>query len=326
MEAGKPVITEFALQVEDLVKIYTPRGLFRRKGEPVRAVNGMSFGVERGTIFGLLGPNGAGKTTTLKMLTTLVRPTNGRASVLGFDVVQQALEVRRRICVVLQETAVDLFLSVRDNLSSFARFHGLDDATARRRAGEAIERFGLASEVSRKVQDLSGGFKRRVQVAKVFMVDTPVLFLDEFSTGMDPILKRAVMDAFREEARRGRTIVLTTQILSEAEELCDDILIMQHGRQVARGDLHALKLLSDGVYEVALTFDVMPAGIEAEVEALRPLRSAISNNTIELALKADEAQVLEWASQLARRGRLLHVELSGASLEDIFVTLTQKEG
>jgi ABC-2 type transport system ATP-binding protein len=319
-------MTDFALQVEDLVKSYAPRGLFRRKGEPVHAVNGMSFGVERGTIFGLLGPNGAGKTTTLKMLTTLARPTSGRACVLGFDVVQQPLEVRRRICVVLQETAVDLFLSVRDNLSSFARFHGLDAATARRRAGEAMERFGLTSEVSRKVQDLSGGFKRRVQVAKVFMVDTPVLFLDEFSTGMDPILKRAVMGAFREEARRGRTIVLTTQILNEAEELCDDILIMQHGRQVARGDLHALKLLSDGVYEVALTFDVMPAGIEAEVQALRPLRSAISNNTIELALKADEAQVLEWASQLARRGRLLHVELSGASLEDIFVTLTQKEG
>src|SRR6185295_16975392 len=106
------------------------------------------------------------------------------------------------------------------------------------------------SESHRKVQDLSGGFKRRVQVAKIFMVETPVVFLDEFSTGMDPILKRSVMSALREEARKGRTIVLTTQILSEAEELCDDILIMNHGREVARGDLQALKLLSDGVYEV----------------------------------------------------------------------------
>ena len=100
------------------------------------------------------------------------------------------------------------------------------------------------------MQDLSGGFRRRVQVAKVFMVDTPVVFLDEFSTGMDPILKRSVMELLRREAARGRTIVLTTQVLSEAEELCDDILIIDKGRQVARGDLNALKLLTDRVYEV----------------------------------------------------------------------------
>jgi ABC-2 type transport system ATP-binding protein len=258
------------------------------------------------------------------MLTTLVRPTSGRASIFGFDVVQQPLEVRRRICVVLQETAVELFLSVRDNLLTFARFHGLDSATARRRAAEGMERFGLTGESARKVQDLSGGFRRRVQVAKVFMVDVPLLFLDEFSTGMDPLLKREVMDAFRDEARRGRTIVLTTQILSEAEELCDDILIMQSGRQVARGDLHALKLLSDGVYEVALTFDKMPAGIEAEIAALRPIRRTINHNTLELAVKADEAEVLEWLAGVARRERIIHVELSGASLEDIFIALTQK--
>src|SRR2546425_891488 len=198
----------------------------------------MSFGVARGTIFGLLGPNGAGKTTILKALTTHNRPTAGRARVLGTDVVVQPLEVRRRISVVLQETAIEQFLSVRDNLLTFARFHGLDSALARRRAEEVLERFHLAPEADRKAIDLSGGYRRRVQVAKVFMVTTPVLFLDEFSTGMDPILKRAVMGYLREEARQGRTIVLTTQILSEAEELCDDILIMNKGRQVARGDLH----------------------------------------------------------------------------------------
>src|SRR5207245_3971679 len=177
----------------------------------------------------------------LKALTPLNRPTAGRARVLGFDVVAKPLEVRRRISVVLQETAIEQFLSVRDNLLTFARFHGLDSALARRRAEEVLERFHLAPEADRKAIDLSGGYQRRVQVAKVFMVTTPVLFLDEFSTGMDPILKRAVMGYLREEARQGRTIMLTTQILSEAEELCDDILIMNKGRQVARGDLHALK-------------------------------------------------------------------------------------
>jgi ABC-2 type transport system ATP-binding protein len=317
-------VSEFALQVENLVKVYERKPLFRGARESVRAVDGMSFTVARGGIFGLLGPNGAGKTTTLKMLTTLVRPTSGHANIFGFDVVHQPLEVRRRICVVLQETAVELFLSVRDNLLTFARFHGLDSVTARKRAAEGMERFGLTAESGRKVQDLSGGFRRRVQVAKVFMVDVPLLFLDEFSTGMDPLLKREVMDAFRAEADRGRTIVLTTQILSEAEELCDDILIMQSGRQVARGDLHALKLLSDGVYEVALTFDKMPPTIEAEIEKLRPIRCAINHNTLELAVKASEADVLEWLAGLARRERILHVELSGASLEDIFIALTQK--
>ena len=147
---------------------------------------------------------------------------------------------------MIQETAVELFLSVRDNLGTFARFHGLRAAEIRARAERVMDEFGLAPEAHRKVMDLSGGFKRRVQVAKVFMVDTPVVFLDEFSTGMDPILKRSVMDKLRREAAGGRTIVLTTQILSEVEELCDDILILNRGRQAARGDLHTLKLLVAG--------------------------------------------------------------------------------
>ncbi len=313
-------MSEAALEVENLVKVYHPR-----RQPPVRAVDGMSFRVARGTIFGLLGPNGAGKTTILKALTTLNRPTAGQARVLGFDVVAQPLEVRRRISAVLQETAIEQFLSVRDNLLTFARFHGLDSALARRRAEEMLERFHLAPEADRKAMDLSGGYRRRVQVAKVFMVSTPVLFLDEFSTGMDPILKRTVMGYLREEARQGRTIVLTTQILNEAEELCDDILIMNKGRQVARGDLHALKLLSEGVYEVAMTFEQMPETIESEIAHLAPLRMKINQNTVELTLKAEEARVLELVSELVRNRRVLRVEVSGASLEDIFVELTQEK-
>ena len=244
---------------------------------------------------------------------------------MGFDVVTAALDVRRRICVVIQETAADLLLSVRDNLLTYGRFHGVTGREARRRAERAMEQFGLTGEAARKVQDLSGGFRRRVQVAKALVVDTPVLFLDEFSTGMDPILKRAVMALLREEASRGRTIVLTTQILSEAEELCDDILIIHRGRQIARGDLHALKLLSEGVYEVALTFDRLPVGVQSEVEAREPLRLVVRQNTVEFAVKEDEARVLELVSSLARRGRVLRVEVGGASLEDIFIELTQKE-
>src|ERR1700686_1314925 len=224
-------MSESALEVENLVKVYASRGK-----APIRAVDGMSFRVPRGIIFGLLGPNGAGKSTLLRMLSPLTPPTEGSAKIFGYDVVKKPIEVRKRISSVIQATAVELFLSVKDNLLTYARFQGLDKATAARRADALIEEFQLGPEVDRKVQDLSGGFRRRVQGAKIFMVDTPVVFLDEFSTGMDPILKRSVMEQLRREAAAGRTMVLTTQILSEVEELCDDILILPRGRQIARGD------------------------------------------------------------------------------------------
>jgi ABC-type multidrug transport system ATPase subunit len=230
--------------------------------------------------------------------------------------------VRRRISVVIQETAVDLLLSARDNLLTFARFHGLSRAETERRADRVIALFDLGEHTSQKVQDLSGGFRRRVQVAKTLMVDTPVIFLDEFSTGMDPVLKRAVMALLRAEADRGRTIVLTTQILSEAEELCDDILIINRGRQVARGDLHSLKLLLEGVYDVALTFDRLPLGLEAELQRHGALRVRMRGTTVEFALKDSEQQVLALVSELAKLGHVLRVELGGASLEDVFVELT----
>jgi len=307
---------EPALRVKNLVKVYG-----RARGSARRAVDDLSFDVPRGAIFGLLGPNGAGKTTTLKVLDTLIPPTSGYASVLGFDVVRQGLEVRRRISVVIQESATEMFLSVRDNLLTYARFHGIPTRDARGRADDVLARFQMRDEADRKAMDLSGGQRRRVQVAKVFLVDTPVVFMDEFSTGMDPILKRAVMDMLRAEAARGRTIVLTTQVLSEAEALCDDILIMNRGRQVARGDVHALKLLSGGMKEVAITFDRLPDGLEAELRALAPLHLQVSDNTVELGLKMPEADVLALVSRLASRGTVLRVEVGGASLEDVFVEL-----
>jgi len=310
-----------AIEVENLVKVFSPRGR-----APVRAVDGLSFSVEAGTIFGLLGPNGAGKTTTLRILTTIARATAGRASVAGFDVATAPLDVRRRIAVVIQEHAADLLLSARDNVVTFARFHGLGGPPLRRRADEVLEWFGLTDVAARKVQDLSGGYRRRVQVAKVFMVDTPVVFLDEFSTGMDPLLKRSVMDLLRGEAARGRTIVLTTQILSEAEALCSDILIVNRGRQVARGDVNALKLLSQGVYEVSVTFDTLPAGLADELAARGPARLEVSGNTVALALKEPESQVLALVTDMATRGRVLRVEVGGATLEDVFVELTRETG
>lgn len=314
-------MSDLAVNVENLVKEFAGSGK-----QPIRAVDDLSFFVERGSIFGLLGPNGAGKTTTLRILTTLISPTAGSASVLGWSVTARPVEVRRRISVVIQEHAAELFLTVRDNLLTFARFHGLTGPAIRKKAEEVMDQFELRTEATRKVQDLSGGFRRRVQVAKVFMVDTPLIILDEFSTGMDPILKRSVMERLRGEAGRGRTIILTTQVLTEAEELCDDILIMNHGRAVARGDLHALKLLSAGVYEVAVTFDQVPPGLRAELERRQPFRLLVSGNTVELALKEDEAHVLALVGDLMKRGQVRRIEIGGATLEDIFVELTQSGG
>lgn len=311
---------DVALAVKDLVKVYPGRN----HQPPVRAVDGMTFQVRRGEIFGLLGPNGAGKTTILKILTTLLAPTSGRAEVLGHDVDAHPLQVRKAISVVLQESAVEMFLTVRDNLVTFGKFHGQRLTDARERAESVLDMFHLTEHAGQKVQDLSGGLRRRVQVAKMFMVATPVMFLDEFSTGMDPILKRAVIGYLREEATRGRTIVLTTQVMSEAEELCDEILIMHKGRTIAQGDLNSLKLLSQDVYDVTLTFDRLPPTLERELQALAPYRLHVEHNTVEITLKADEKRVLEVVSGIATQGRVLHVEILGPSLEDIFVELTKE--
>jgi ABC-2 type transport system ATP-binding protein len=309
-----------SIVVRDLVKTFT-----RRAQPEVRAVDGLSFTVRRGSIFALLGPNGAGKTTTLKMLTTLLRPTSGAITVEGFDPVREALEVRKRISVVIQESAADLFLSVVDNFATFGRFHGLSPTAIHDRIEDVLEQFELRPEANRKVMDLSGGFKRRVQVAKVFMIDTPVVFLDEFSTGMDPLLKRSVMARLRQESSRGRTIVLTTQILSEAEELCDDILILRAGRQAARGDINTLKLLSGGLYEISVTFAERPDLLEAAVAPYHPLRVETSQNSALITVREQEGRVLDLVAHLGRIGRVLRIEVSGASLEDIFIELTAAE-
>jgi ABC-type multidrug transport system ATPase subunit len=311
--------SELAIRVDNLIKVYK-----RGRDAETRAIDNLSFAVNRGSIFGLLGPNGAGKTTTLRVLTTLARPTSGTAAVFGFDVVRRALDVRRHIGVVIQEQAAELFLSVRDNLLTFARFHGRTGARARAQADEVMARFGLQELADRKVQDLSGGVRRRVQVAKMFMVDVPLVFLDEFSTGMDAILKRGVMDLLRAQAADGRTIILTTQILTEAEELCDDILIINHGRQVARGNLHALKMLTDRLYEVTLTFDSVPEALNGVLADYQPAHVSVVGNTVQLRIKEEGSRVLDLVSTLSRHGRVLRVEVSGATLEDVFVELTQK--
>jgi ABC-2 type transport system ATP-binding protein len=310
-----------AIQVQDLVKIYRGTG-----GKPVRALDGLSLEVRQGEIFGLLGKNGAGKTTLLRILTTLIPPTSGSARVMGMDVQARGLDIRRSICAVLQENAVEIFLSVDDNLATYARFQGVPRAEARRRADRALEVFGLTEYRSQKVIDLSGGLKRRVQVAKVFMADKPIVFLDEATTGMDPLNKRATLDAIREEAVRGRTILLTTHILQEAEDLCNTIAIIDRGRTVAQGDLRAITALTSRAFDMSITFGAITDATLTTIRAFPLRKMTVQGNTVDLVVHGQEASALGILQALSADHAITHFEVSGASLEDVFVELLTRDG
>ncbi len=310
---------DVAIRVRDLRKVYRPQG-----SKPVVALDGLSLEVGRGEIFGLLGPNGAGKSTLIKILGTITEATSGEASVCGFDVRREPLAARRSIAVVLQATASEMFLSVRENLITYGMFQGLSRQEAARKSREVAEQFDLAEHLEEKAQDLSGGLRRRVQVAKTFLVDVPVLFLDEATSGMDPVIKRRVVELFRERARQGCAVFLTTQILSEAEELCDRVAILSHGRLKAIGDLHSLKMMAREVYEATLTFPEVTEELLAFFRCRQPARLEQQGNTLLLGIEGTETEVLELLAEASRRWTMLHFEVSGASLEDVFVEVLRK--
>ena len=309
-----------SIVVSDLTKIYR-----EKSAKPVHALAGLSLDVKKGELMGLLGPNGAGKSTLVKILSTLTEPTSGSARVNGFDVVKNALETRRSIAVVLQTSSAELFLSVWDNFLSYGLFQGLTMAQAKGKAAEAVETFELSEYVKTKCQDLSGGYKRRVQSAKAFLADTPILFLDEATTGLDAVIKRRVVDLIRKQARAGRTILLTTQILSEAEELCDRVAIIDRGRLKALGDIPALKKMARDVYDVIVSFDEITPDLRQFFCREEISRCEEHGATIELSVRSDEMKVLELLGEVGRRWPIVHFEVRGASLEDVFVEILSKE-
>jgi ABC-type multidrug transport system ATPase subunit len=308
-----------AIEVQNLVKVYEKRG-----NKPVRALDGISFSVQRGEIFGLLGPNGAGKTTALKILTTILQPTSGSAAVLGQSVTSSPLEVRKRICVVVQEDAIELYLSVRNNFVSFGKFHGLSRSDIDRRAERVVEVFGLRDYLNQKPIDLSGGLRRRVQVAKMFLVDKPVVFLDEATTGMDTLSKRATLNAIKEESQRGRTIILTTHMLEEAEELCTSLAILNHGKVIAAGSIDEVRSRTVWPYYLWMTFERITRTVEQVLKRIPSVRMELKNRTVGMTLK-DQQTALTTVMRMKRTGLLQHFEITGASLEDVFVELLDKQ-
>jgi ABC-2 type transport system ATP-binding protein len=308
-----------AIEVDNVHKVYRSRA-----GAEAHALNGVSFQVREGMIYGLLGPNGAGKSTLVRILSTITTPTSGRASIMECDVVRHALAARRKMVVVLQQTASENLLTVRDNLLIYAYLHGVGPREARERMDAIVEEFDLGALLRTTVQELSDGTKRRIQVAKIFMLDTPVLILDEATTGMDPLMKRRVLDRLRAEARKGRTILLTTQVLSEAEELCESIMIINKGRAMASGTLQELRALSTRMFRVSLTFGDNAADIVPRLETLDPSELQVNGRSVEMVFQGEEASLLGKLADISRDTPILQFEVRGPTLEEIFLSLVEK--
>jgi len=309
-----------AIEAEDIVKVYD-----EKSASPVRALDGLSLAVRKGEIFGLLGVNGAGKTTLLRILTTLIRPTAGRASIMGLDVARRPYDVRKNICAVLQENAVEVFLSLEDNLATYARFHSLPRRDMPEKMGRVIAQFGLEEFRKKKVIDLSGGLKRRVQVAKVFMTEKPVVFLDEATTGMDPINRRATLDAIREESRRGRTILLTTHLLEEAEELCDRIAIIDRGAVAAVDTPDRIKALGSTAITIRATYESIAEEAYAALARLPLTHLERRHTTVEMHVNGAQISPFDVLRAAAALGTLLALEVSSGSLEEAFIGVLGKK-
>ncbi|GAA1099959.1 ATP-binding cassette domain-containing protein [Kitasatospora arboriphila] len=227
-------------------------GLSKRFGA-VTALDGVDFDVPAGSIFGLLGPNGAGKTTAIRILTTILRPSGGRAVVLGHDVVHEAATVRRLIGLAGQYAAVDPNLTGRENLRLIGRLTQLPRARVRPRAAELLDRFDLADVGARPVRTYSGGLRRRLDIAAALVPEPPVLFLDEPTTGLDPHSRTALWDLIRELVRDGTTVLLTTQYLEEADRLAGRVVVVNEGRIIADDTPAALKTrLGNTVIELGM--------------------------------------------------------------------------
>ena len=288
----------------------------------VKAVDGINITVKTGEIFGFLGPNGAGKSTAVRMLTTLLRPTSGTATVAGFDVAKHPDEVRRRIGVALQDAAIDPLMTGTELLRLQAVLYGIPQAQMKTRANELLERVGLTAAADRRVGTYSGGMRRRLDLALALIHQPTVLFLDEPTTGLDPMSRMSLWEEVRRLNNEGTTVMLTTQYLEEADQLADRIAIIDAGKIVREGKPQDLKagvgfptLLitvpsdqTERAKAVLATFGDMRPTAEGSLGV--GLRGG-ANVVTDVVRKLDEASV-----------RVQHLEVNEPSLDDVFAEAT----
>ena len=301
-------------------------GVVKRFGSTT-ALAGVDLEVPEGMVFGLLGPNGAGKTTLIRILATLLEPDAGRAELLGHDVVAESSSVRELLALTGQFAAVDELLTGRENLEMFGRLFRLSRAEARRRASELLERFELTDAADRTAKTYSGGMRRRLDLGSSMLTQPRVLFLDEPTTGLDPRSRNEIWEIVRDLRREGTTILLTTQYLEEADQLADEIAVIDHGRVIAEGTGNELKDRVGGhILEVELT-DVQQRD-EARAALLRigcgqPEEDGRPDRLTLPAPRESLVLVEEAAAELRRAGiGVNEMGLRGPTLDDVFLQLT----
>ncbi len=300
-------------------------GLVRHFGSGdslVRAVDGVDLRVEAGEIFGFLGPNGAGKSTTVRVLTTLLKPSAGSATVAGFDVATQADKVRRSIGVALQDAAIDPLMTGRELLDLQSVLYGIPKNIAATRGAELLERVGLTAAADRRVGTYSGGMRRRLDLALSLVHEPSVLFLDEPTTGLDPMSRLTLWEEVRRLNQEGTTVLLTTQYLEEADQLADRIAIIDHGKIVREGVPRDLKAQ---VGSPTLFIDVDAShvdsarGVLARFGDLRPT----SEGKLGVGLAQGAEAVATVIRSLDEAGvHVRHLELNEPSLDDVFAEAT----
>src|SRR5688500_12994933 len=300
------------------------RGLVKAFGE-TRALGGLDLTVREGSVYGLLGPNGAGKTTTIRILATLLAPDEGSVTVAGLDVVRQPDAVRRKVGLTGQYASVDEDLTGTENLILVGRLLGLSWGSARRRAAELLDAFGLSEAAGRQVRTYSGGMRRRIDIAASLVTVPEILFLDEPTTGLDPRGRNQVWDLVRRIAAEGTTVLLTTQYLDEADRLAERLAVIDHGRVIAEGTSRELKAM---VGASALHLRLASADQQARARELvsRVLGDGllpVADPTAVAARLASPAQAAEVLAELTRDSvEVAEFSVGNPSLDEVFLALT----
>jgi ABC-2 type transport system ATP-binding protein len=316
MPAQSPANNGAAIQVESISKRFGA----------LQAVDNVSFTVQSGEIFGLLGPNGAGKSTLIRMLTTLVPPSGGTAVVAGHDIIKDPNAVRERIGVIPQNMTSDPELTCAENIGIHARLFGITGALRRRRTQELLEAVGLLDRANALAATLSGGMRRRLEIARGLVHDPQILFLDEPTTGLDPVSRISVWEMITHlRAQQGRTLLLTTHYMDEADRLCDRVAIIDHGKMAALDTPVALKSSVPGASRIEVQFEPdLPEGAAA-LEALPAVKSVRALGSAAYRVSSDRGPAsAQELVELARQHKLELKSLSVAStsLDDVFLHYT----